>query len=41
MLSAEWIGDEGLLLDVVAEDETVRVLARPDYPKVSLREGWR
>ena len=34
-LIAEWIGDESLFLIVVAEeDETVRVLARPEYPEV-------
>ena len=41
LLSAEWVGEEALLLAVVAEDETVRVLAWPTYPDASPREGWQ
>ena len=40
-LSAEWVGDEVLLLVVVAEDETVRFLAWPDYPDAPPHEGWQ
>ena len=40
-LSAEWVGDEVLLLAVVAEDETVRVLAWQHYPAEPPREGWQ
>ena len=40
-LSAEWVGNEVLLLCVVAEDETVRVLAWPRYPEEGPREGWQ
>jgi len=41
LLSAEWVGDEALLLAVVAEDETVRVLAWPGYPDPPPPEGWQ
>lgn len=41
LISAEWIGDQGLLLAVVAEDETVRVLAWPDYPETPPRHDWK
>jgi hypothetical protein len=41
LLSAEWVGDEALLLAVVAEDETVRVLVWPTYPYAPPREGWQ
>ena len=42
LLSAEWIGEDGLLLAVVAEDETVRTLAWPSYPETAPpREGWQ
>jgi hypothetical protein len=41
LLSAEWVGDEGLLLAVVAEDETVRVLAWSAYPEAPPSEGWQ
>ena len=40
-LSAEWVGDEVVLLAVVAEDETVRILAWPRYPDEPPREGWQ
>jgi hypothetical protein len=40
-LSAEWVEDGVLLLAVVAEDETVRVLAWPHYPDEPPREGWQ
>ena len=40
-LSAEWVEDDVLLLAVVAEDETVRVLAWPHYPDEPPREGWQ
>jgi hypothetical protein len=41
LLSAEWVGDDALLLAVVSEDETVRVLAWSAYPDVPPREGWQ
>jgi len=41
LLSAEWVGDEGLLLAVVAQDETVRVLAWSAYPEAPPSEGWQ
>ena len=42
LISAEWVGDEGLLLAVVAEDETVRAFTWPDYPEAPPpREGWQ
>jgi hypothetical protein len=41
LLSAEWVGEEALLLAVVAEDETVRVLAWLTFPDVPPREGWQ
>lgn len=40
LLSAEWVGDEALLLAVVAKDETVRVLVWPTYPDAP-RAGWQ
>ncbi len=40
-LSAEWVGDGVVLLAVVAEDETVRILAWPRYPDEPPREGWQ
>jgi hypothetical protein len=41
-LIAEWVGDESLLVAVIAEeDETVRILAWPDYPDVPPPEGWK
>ena len=41
VLSAEWVGDEALLLAVVAADETVRVRAWPGYPDLPPAEGWQ
>jgi hypothetical protein len=41
LLSAEWVGDEALLLAVVAADETVRVLAWPGYPDLPPAQGWQ
>jgi hypothetical protein len=39
-LSAEWMGDESVLLAVVAEDETVRVLAWEGYPDAPAPGEW-
>jgi hypothetical protein len=41
LLNAEWVGDEALLLSVVAENETVRVLTWPGYPDLPRPDGWR
>ncbi len=41
LLSAEWIGDEGLLLAAVAEDETVASWPGPDYPDAPPRHDWK
>lgn len=39
LLSAEWVGETGVLLAVLAPDETVRVLAWQNYPDPP-RRGW-
>jgi hypothetical protein len=42
LLSAEpWAKGKGLLMAVVAADETVRVLPWPDYPEGTANEGWQ
>jgi hypothetical protein len=41
LLSVEWVGDEAVLLAVVAEDETVHVLAWPGYPDPPPPEDWQ
>ena len=40
-LSAQWFADQSVLLVVVAEDETVRILTWPHYPDEPPREGWQ
>jgi hypothetical protein len=40
LLSAEWVGDEAVLLAVVSEDETVHLFAWPNYPAPA-PEGWQ
>jgi hypothetical protein len=40
-LGAEWAGDDGLLLTVIGQDETVRILAWPAYPEARPGNGWQ
>jgi hypothetical protein len=41
LLSAEWVGEDAVLVAVVAPDETVRALAWSPYPDMPPREGWQ
>ncbi|HEX5914473.1 MAG TPA: hypothetical protein VFY54_15225, partial [Rubrobacter sp.] len=40
-LSAEWVADGNLLVSVVDEDETVRILSWPGYPEPARRQEWQ
>ncbi|HET9201195.1 MAG TPA: hypothetical protein VFO84_09530 [Dehalococcoidia bacterium] len=40
-LSAEWVAERNLLLAVVDEDETVRILSWPGYPDADQRKEWQ
>lgn len=40
-LGAEWAEDDGLILTVIGQDETVRVLAWSAYPEARPGNGWQ
>jgi hypothetical protein len=40
ILSVEWVADDNLLVTVVDEDETVRILSWPRYPETAARQDW-